>query len=85
MTEITVRFQTDEQIIDPDFFNSLNHLAEKYGLRVKENTQSMIDPVDKRQKLSHEEFVRKADEISRRIGPVKSDSTDDIRELRDSR
>ena len=85
MTVITVRFHTDQNQIDPAFFDTLNTMAQQFGLHIEENAQQVIDPTPQRRKLNHEEFVRKAEEISRRIGPVKSDSTDDIRELRNSR
>ena len=85
MTEITVRFRTDQNQIDPAFFDNLDRVAQQFGLHVEENTQPVFKPIPQRRKLSHEEFVRKADEISQRIGPVKSNSADDIRELRNSR
>ena len=85
MREITVRFHTDQNQIDPNFFDHLNNVAEQYGLSIEENDHPFDESIHQRRKLSHEEFVRKANEISRRIGPVKSDSADDIRELRNSR
>ncbi len=85
MTEITVRFHTDQNQIDPAFFDNLNAVAQQFGLHVEEDVQPAFDPTPRRRKLTHEEFIRKAEEISRRIGPVQSNSADDIRELRNSR
>ncbi|MGI6458378.1 MAG: hypothetical protein ACOX5R_22565 [bacterium] len=84
MTEIIVRFKTDRTAIDPAFFEELRSLAEPYGLQMTAEQCGKEVPVQRR-KLSHQEFVRKAEEISRRIGPVQSDSAQDIRALRESR
>ncbi len=36
MTEITVRFLTDQHRIDPSFYESLHSLAQQYGMNVEE-------------------------------------------------
>lgn len=85
MTEITIRVRTDKSDIDPSFFVNLDRLAKKYDLQVRHSAQSAIDPSGIDHNLSHDEFIRRAIEISRKIGPIQSDSAVDIREMRDSR
>ncbi len=85
MNEITIRFYTDESNIDPNFFENLDQFAEQYGLHVEKDPIREIETVKKKQRLSHDEFVRISEEISKEIGPVQSNSADHIREMRDNR
>lgn len=85
MNEITIRFYTDKNNIDPNFLENLDEFAEQYGLQVEKEPFRVVDAVKRERRLSHNEFVRLSKEISEEIGPVTSNSADHIREMRDSR
>ncbi len=40
MTEITIRFHTDQKEIDPAFFDNLNAMAREYGLFAEEKSDN---------------------------------------------
>ncbi|RJP23662.1 MAG: hypothetical protein C4527_19970 [Candidatus Omnitrophota bacterium] len=84
MTEITVHFHTDQNQIDPNFFEELRLLAEPYGLHVAKK-QHKMDSLPRKRKLSHEEFVHQEDEIRHHSGSQSLDSTDLIRADRNER
>ena len=82
MTEITVRFHTDQKQIDPAFFDQLNHLAGKYRIHMeKKNAPGVIN--DENHKRQLEEFIRKADALAEGMAPQTIDSADLIREDRE--
>ena len=84
MAQFTVKFKTDKSV-DPAFLENLNLLAQEYDLHIETEFYPPCDHFPVTKKISHEEFIQKANEISQRIGPIESDSTEDIRELRDWR
>ncbi|RJP33972.1 MAG: hypothetical protein C4527_03360 [Candidatus Omnitrophota bacterium] len=85
MAVIQVRFHTDQSTIDPNFYENLNSIALRYGLRYKQESHSMMDESYQERQQRIADCIRKADALAKEIGPVPSDSTNDIRALRDNR
>lgn len=83
MKEITLKIITDLETVDPEFLLNLENLTGQHGYRITENQLSDDDFIPRKRRLSHDEFVRLSEEISRRIGPVKSTCAEYIREMRD--
>ena len=41
MSDLTIHLQTDQPTFDPAFLETLNHLAEQYGVRVESDIDSV--------------------------------------------
>ncbi len=86
MTQITIdlNLETAEQI---------KRLADGHGVPLEEEARNILTqaakkndhPIPPKEKLDLDEWRRRLDEFRESIGPIKSDSAQDIRELRDSR
>jgi len=83
MNEITLRVFSNQRTIDPVFLQNLESFVEQHGYHVAEERHfSAEDDLDS---INLQEFLRETEAFSKRVGPIASDSADDIRELRDSR
>ncbi len=74
--------------IDKDVFEYLVNRAESHGATVEEEAKEILIQsagAKNKKRMSKEEFAQWADEFSRRVGPQRTDSTQLIREDRNSR
>ena len=85
MKEITIKVVSDLETQYPVFKRNLKKLTQKHRCSITEVKFASIDSIPRKQRLSHDEFVRLSEEISQRIGPVKTNCAEYIREMRDQR
>ena len=79
--------------INDETVQQIKQMADTHGVPVEEEVRNILlqaaaqneHPISSSKKLDFNEWKRRLDEFSERIGPIQSDSTQDIRELRDSR
>lgn len=79
MMEITIRFYTEQAKIDSRFIEKINHLAQKYGMKMEQNL-----PCENDINSQLEAFIRKANRLVEGMEPQTVDSADLIREERES-
>ena len=91
MNSITIRVFSQHNKIDPVFIQDLETFAEQHGYQIEEENglfSSNLNSVDSDEDEECDDFdkwKRRLEAFRKKIGPIQSDSTDDIRELRDSR
>ncbi len=83
MNEVVLRFFSDQHNIEPDFLESLKSFASQHGYRMAEEGRTLS--ADDSSQVNLQNFMREAEAYSKRIGPIASDSANDIRDMRDRR
>ena len=75
--------------IDPGFLAQLEKFLTRYEATLDKDAWNILKQSQSKQenekRLSLEEFIKETEAFSKRVGPQKTDSTDLIREDRDSR
>lgn len=83
MNEVVLRFYSDQRSIEPAFLQSLESFAIQHGYRMAEERGALSEEGSGQANLRN--FIRESEAYSKQIGPIASDSADDIREMRDNR
>ena len=82
MNEFTLRLYTARDSVDSVFLKKLESIAQEYGYYIT-NEHSSTKHSEQRSKFDADAFLRDAEALRKKIGPVTGNSADDIREMRD--